>query len=101
MIMTRYNLAKTITDTTGTRKFSTTIIPVPPASDLDVYIETTSIERLDLLAFKFYNDTTLWYIIATANGLGKGSMYTPANIKLRIPSPTNIQKLIEQTNTSR
>jgi hypothetical protein len=100
--MNRYNTAPTITENvTGTRKLSTMIIPVPPSSNSDVYIQTTSIERLDLLANKFYGDSTLWYLIAAANGLGKGSLYTPANIKLRIPAATNIEKLIENTNISR
>jgi hypothetical protein len=99
--MSRYNITKSATDPLGKQKLTTTIIPIPPPSELDVYIQTTSIERLDLLAFNFYGDTTFWYVIAAANGLGKGSLYTPANVKLRIPNIDNIRRLIEDTNTFR
>lgn len=99
--MSRYSTTKSVTDSNGKQKLSTNIIPIPPASELDVYIQTTSIERLDLLAFNFYGDSSLWYVIAAANGLGKGSLYSPSNIKLRIPNVDTIRRLIEDTNTFR
>jgi len=63
--------------------------------------KTTSIERLDLLAYKFYGDSALWYVIASANSLGKGSLIVPINSLLRIPDMTNIQTQIQTVNTSR
>jgi hypothetical protein len=99
--MNRYETASAIKDSNEKRKLSTIITPTPEANTADVYIQTRSIERLDLLAYKFYNDQSLWYIIAAANGLGKGSLYVPANSRLRIPSKDTIQQQTEQTNKTR
>ena len=97
----RYNNSLIQKDVNGKRKFSTTIIPVPNISIDDAFIQTNAIERLDLLAYKFYGNSALWYVIAAANGLGKGSLIVPVNSTLRIPSITNIQKQIETINLSR
>ena len=99
--MSRYNTTSTLRDKFGKRKKATTILPVVPASADDITIVTTSIERLDKLAHTFYEDVTLWWIIATANGLGKGSYVIPANTTLRIPSKNRVQELIIQLNESR
>jgi hypothetical protein len=97
----RYSNANILNDASGKRKQSTMIIPVPNPSLNDVYIQTSNIERLDLLAFKFYGDSSMWYIIATANGLGKGSLIVPINSRLRIPNMSNMQNQIESINLSR
>jgi hypothetical protein len=97
----RYTNSSTIKDSNGKRRKGTAIIPVPAPSSNDVYIQVTSAERLDLLAHKFYNDANLWYIIAAANGLGKGSLMVPINSRLRIPDSTTIQQQIETLKTSR
>ena len=39
--------------------------------------------------------------IASANGLGKGTLYTPEGIILRIPPAQNIQNIIETINNER
>jgi hypothetical protein len=97
----RYIVTPAIKDVNEKRRLASTIIPVQPTSNNDTYIQTTTVERLDLLAYKFYNDATLWYVIAAANGLGKGSYYVPAGSKLRIPDALNIQITIEQINATR
>lgn len=97
----RYSNTKTIKDGNGRRRRDTMIIPVPAISNTDVYIQVTSLERLDLLAYRFYNDATLWYAIAAANGLGKGSLIVPPNTRLRIPDITSIQQQIQTANTTR
>lgn len=98
----RYSNSNILNDpATGKRKQSTMIIPVPNPSINDVYIQTSNIERLDLLAFKFYGDSSMWYIIAAANGLGKGSLIVPINSRLRIPNMSNMQNQIESINLSR
>jgi hypothetical protein len=99
--MNRYETASILKDSNEKRKLSTVITPTPEANTADVFIQTTGIERLDLLAFKFYDDQSLWYIIAAANGLGKGSLYVPANSRLRIPSATTIQQQTDQINKTR
>ena len=85
----------------SSRKAETTIISTTPPTDSDIYINVTTPERLDLLANQFYNDATQWWIIAAANGLGKGTLFTPENIILRIPINENQQDYIAQINSER
>jgi nucleoid-associated protein YgaU len=67
----------------------------------DLYIQVTSADRLDILASKLYGDQSLWYIIAAANGLGKGSLVVPPNTVLRIPSTEQTISFINSINTRR
>ena len=97
----RYLTTKQIKDENGRRRAETTILPVPPTVSSDTYIEITTPERLDTLANRFYGDSELWWVIAVANGLGKGTLYIPENTRLRLPSNTELENLIEQTNNSR
>ena len=61
----------------------------------DIYIITTSGDRLDLLANQFYNDVRLWWIIATANRdiLRKDSYGLKPGLELRVP--TNTTKILK------
>jgi len=99
--MSRYATTKQIKDKNRSRKAETTIISTTPPTDSDIYINVTTPERLDLLANQFYNDATQWWIIAAANGLGKGTLFTPENIILRIPINENQQDYIAQINSER
>lgn len=51
----------------------------------DTIITTESGQRLDRLAFRFYDDAKLWWVIAAANNLGRGDWTVPEGIQLRIP----------------
>jgi hypothetical protein len=99
--MGRYSTSNTIKDDNGKRKKSTVIIPTPTATQEDVYIQTTSVERLDKLAQTFYQDSTLWWVIAVANNLGKGTMTVPQNTRLRIPDKSSILNDIQSVNNER
>lgn len=99
--MNRYKDISTIIDKSGKRKKASIIYPIPPLSPTDTYIRTTTVERIDLLANKFYGDLTLWWVIAAANALGKGSLYVPADSIIRIPDASSIDKLIETLNSTR
>jgi len=99
--MSRYATSRVITDSSETRKLTSIIIPTPPQSADDLFIQITSPDRLDKLAVTFYGTPTLWYVIAAANGLGKGTIRVPKNTMLRIPSISDIQTLINNTNNSR
>lgn len=100
--MSRYDSAKIIKDENGKRKANTVIISAPEVNPVDdVFINVTAPERLDLLAHKFYGDSTLWWVIASANGLGKGTLFTPEGVNLRIPSVKNIQTVIQNNNNER
>ena len=62
--------------------------PEIPLSADDLYVITTTGDRLDLLANQFYNDIRLWWIIASANPniIRRDSFALAPNIELRIPS---------------
>ena len=64
--------------------------PDIPLSENDVYIYTMRGDRLDNLAYQFYNDPTLWWILSTANpDLPNDSLYPTLGYQLRIPSDIN------------
>ena len=60
-------------------------------------------DRLDILAKEFYNDETLWYVIARANNLGKGSMHIPPGEIIIIPyeDSMGISEMMTEFNRSR
>jgi hypothetical protein len=65
------------------------IYPNIPLRDDDVYVMTELGDRLDTLAFQYYEDPTLWWIIATANNINDATFYVEPGVQLRIPSDTN------------
>lgn len=75
---------------TGKRRIGTISYPKLPFSNTDVYIYSRSGHRLDILAYDYYGDQTLWWVIAGANNLGKGSFNIPPGIRLRIPYPVDL-----------
>jgi hypothetical protein len=68
------------------KKYQTVRYRIPIITDQDIYIFSRAGDRLDLLASEFYNDVRLWWIIAEANNLGKGSFNVAPGIQLRIPN---------------
>ena len=61
-------------------------------------------DRLDLLAKEFYGDESLWFVIAKANNLGKGSFNVPAGQVIRIPfyeEYSGIRTLMNDENMER
>ena len=76
----------------GFRAYSTTYYPNIPISDSDSFIISRQNERLDLLAFDYYGDRKLWWVIAKANGI-RGKIGPNAGETLRIPG--NITKIID------
>lgn len=99
--MSRYRNADRLRDETGKRRIETWIIRTPPADSSDLYIQVTSPDRLDILADKLYGDQSLWYVIAQANGLGKGSYRVPEGKILRIPNQSGLQDYINNINQTR
>lgn len=64
--------------------------PDIPLSENDVYIYTMRGDRLDNLAYQFYNDPTLWWILSVANpDLPNDSLYPTLGYQLRIPNDIN------------
>jgi len=82
----RYDSNTILKNENGDRYYDTTIYPPILPSDSDIVITTKLFDRLDKLALQYYNNKSLWYIIALANNLGKGSLTVPPGIELRIPT---------------
>lgn len=80
------------------RVYESLIDPEIPVSVDDIYVVCSFGERLDLLAYKYYTDATLWWIIAAANpSLRKDSMFIEPGIQVRIPA--DFQSVLELTIT--
>jgi hypothetical protein len=62
------------------------IYPNIPFRDDDIYVATEMGDRLDTLAHQFYDDSTLWWIIASANNIRAGKMAVDEGTVLRIPT---------------
>jgi hypothetical protein len=99
--MNRYSLSKKIKSKTGKTALGTTIVPTMAIAPDDIYIQTTTPDRLDKLSNTFYGTPTLWWLIASANGIGKGTLIVPANSRIRIPSQNNVLQYINNVNNAR
>lgn len=79
----------------GSDFYQTQLLPDVDRRPEDVIITTETGQRLDRLAFRFYDDAKLWWVIAAANNLGRGDWTVPAGIQLRIPQ--NLSEVIRET----
>ena len=84
--MIRYRFTGTKIDKdTGNRVMKTTLYPEIKINDGDVFVYPIDGDRLENLAYRYYGDSTLWWIIAKANGIRDGSFGLKPDEKLRIP----------------
>jgi hypothetical protein len=90
------NIRTTKLNVTGSVYYQTNIYPTIEPTNDDYYVITTAEDRLDLLAYDFYQDSSLWWVIASANALPGDSIYPPAGIQLRIP--TNLPEILTSYN---
>lgn len=82
----RYNYAELITDAAGV-DFYGTRRPVRikgTADDALHRVTDADRKRIDLIAYKYYGDVRLWWVIAEANGIGNPLELQPGAM-LRIP----------------
>jgi phage tail protein X len=63
----------------------------------DTYIIAIQGDRLDNLAYKYFGDSRLWWILARANYLGKGDLTVPIGKQIRIPS--DYLSIVDEYNT--
>ena len=79
------NIQVTKLQATGSQYYLNNVYPDVPYSNDDNYVITVLGDRLDLLAFDFYGDTSFWWVIASANALSGDSLYVEPGMQLRIP----------------
>ena len=94
--MGRYDLTAQTLNKKGQRVLVPTLYPRIPLSDEDQFIYPQDGDRLDSMAYKYYNDASLWWVIAKANELGKGRTILNPNAQIRIPG--NISTIIANFN---
>ena len=99
-----YNKADILTTTidspfgAGKQYYKAKQFPVIPPADNDLYVVTVDGDRLDLLAYTYYQDASLWWVIAAINNNATmGSMFPIPGTQLRIP--TNINNVLTIFNT--
>ena len=89
----RYQYSTTLTNKYTKKKYLGSIIyPKIKPNDNDMYIISQQSDRLDILASKYYNDQSLWWIIAVANNLNDASLSIEPGTQMRIPS--NVSKIL-------
>jgi hypothetical protein len=84
-----------IKESDGTTRYESSRWPRIPVTGTDQYIITKQLDRLDILASDYYQDSTKWWIIARANNLPPGVFRVPAGTRLRIPFPISDLSLSE------
>ena len=94
--MKRYNNIPVQTRFDGKRVYKTTVYPIILPADTDIQVVSNEGDYLDTLAYKYYGDPTLYWIIAVVNKIGKGRLSVDAGLTLRIP--ININDIIDQYN---
>lgn len=84
----------------GKRYYKGKIYPDIPYSDTDEYVITTIGDRLDSIAYSYYNDAELWWVISVANNnITNGSMFPIPGTQLRVPTNiNNVLNLFDQVN---
>ena len=90
--MKRYSTTRQKLDKSGVIVYGTTYYPQIPIEDTDKFVFSKDGDRLDTLAYRYYGDTTLWWVIAKANCI-KGKVAAPVDELLRIPG--NITVILE------
>ncbi len=103
MSSTRYNDTDILKTSSGAPYYKGKFYPIIPLSEEDTYLITTVGDRLDSLAYTYYKNTELWWIIASANNnITKGSLFPVPGTQLRIPADvSNILNQIELINRAK
>ncbi len=83
---------------TNNRYYKNIEYPPIPEDINDIFIVSKSTDRLDLLAFDYYGDSQLWWIISKANPdkIKRDSFFINPGLQIRIPSQSNVSAIYEE-----
>lgn len=86
--MDRYRYSNVLLNADKKKRYKEAMImPTVPKTVDDIYVITAVEDRLDLLAYQYYKDSVLWWVIAAANPETRfDSLFLEPGIQLRIPS---------------
>jgi len=100
--MNRYKGIDRNIDNDRGRYISNAIYPTIPETEDDIYIIASSGDRYDTLASSFYNDSSLWWIIASSNNHDRSSLTITPGVQIRIPADKTLAlQLFEAVNKTR
>ena len=89
--MNRYADTKLYKTATGIIYQGVTKYPEIAYSENDIYVITTDGDRLDNLAYEYYGDATLYWVISAANpNQTYNLLYPVLGAQIRIPFPVDI-----------
>jgi phage tail protein X len=84
-MQSRYKNSRFKNTIDGREVLQSKIYPNIPKTDDDIYVATETGDRFDTLAYQFYKDSTLWWIIACANNIHNANIGIKEGTILRIP----------------
>ncbi len=84
-------------ETGGVTYWDTLELPDLPVQSDDLQYTVRSTDRIDLLAFRFYGDSLLWWVIAEANDFEILPTDLFASDVIRIPSPRFVLQALFST----
>jgi len=85
--MNRYQTIPTTKTPAGKTIYQTVKYPEVPLNPNDIYVIANKGDRFDILADQYYNDSSLWWVISTANNnVVQSSLYLPEGTQIRIPA---------------
>jgi hypothetical protein len=95
--MTRYDNNTILKTPNDKPYYKSKIYPIIPLSESDIYVITTIGDRLDYMAYTYYRDSELYWIISIANNnVTKGSLFPIPGTQMRIPS--NVSSVLSLFN---
>jgi hypothetical protein len=84
----RYSNIPTMLKTGKGRVYDSVLLPNVDATDRDIVVIKIQGDRLDLLANEYYQDPSMWWVIALKNDMTEVDISMKEGIVLRIPSRT-------------
>lgn len=95
-MISRYQNIKIINNS-GKRIYNQIYFPEISDSEQDVYIITGESDRLDLIAYDFWGDYNLWWVLIIVNPiLDSSSIYPESGMQLKIPQ--NVNQILNKYN---
>lgn len=93
--MNRYENLKTNVNSKGEKYTSTVFYPTVSEQEDDIYVVTVEGDSLHNLAYEYYEDSSLWWVIGAINRkVVRSTRYLPAGVQLRIPK--NVSEYITE-----
>lgn len=69
-------------------------LPEIPEQRDDLVHRVVGPDRMDLLAYRYYRDARLWWVVALANGIEEVPTQLNVGDELRIPAPRYVHQVL-------